>query len=247
MKIILLAAGVGKRMGSVTELVPKPLLPINGIPIIDCNLFSISKLGFKKVTIVVNHLSELIINYCGNGKKYNLIIDYVFQEKTNGTGSAVKIALHDANKEDVMIVGGDTLFTLEHYKGLINFYNDSKMDGLLLLKKLPINMLARASLVSIKQDNLITKFIEKPKLSEIDGNISSALLHIYNYSFHKYLNELSISERGEYELTEATKNMIKDQKIIKGILMPKPLDLTDVKDLLINNFSYISNLLKDKG
>ena len=63
----------------------------------------------------------------------------------------------------------------------------------------------------------------------------------------KYLNELSISERGEYELTEATKNMIKDKKIIKGILMPKPLDLTDVKDLLINNFSYISNLLKNKG
>ena len=68
MKIIILAAGIGKRMSSVTEIIPKPLLPINGIPIIDETLSNISRLGFKEVTIVINHLSELIKEYCGNGK-----------------------------------------------------------------------------------------------------------------------------------------------------------------------------------
>ena len=67
MKVMILAAGMGKRMSSVTELIPKPLLPINGVAIIDSTLSNISQLGFREVTIVVNHLSDLIIEYCGKG------------------------------------------------------------------------------------------------------------------------------------------------------------------------------------
>ena len=51
----------------------------------------------------------------------------------------------------------------------------------------------------------IVKFIEKPKSHQIDGNIGSVLFHIYNKTFSKYLDNLSLSERGEFELTDATK------------------------------------------
>ena len=246
MKIILLAAGVGKRMSSVTEIIPKPLLPINGIPIVDSTLSNLSRLGFKKVTIVINHLSELIREYCGNGKRFDIDINYVFQEKSNGTGAAVKKAIVKTI-DDVMIIGGDTLFTFDHFKSAVENFKNSNVDGLILLKKISRDALLRTSLVTVNKDNIITKFIEKPKPHQIDGNVGSALLHLYKKSFFNYLNKISISERGEYELTEATRNMIEDKKKIKGILMPTPLDLTDVKDLLIYNFSHINNLLKNKG
>jgi dTDP-glucose pyrophosphorylase len=246
MKIIILAAGIGKRMSSVTEIIPKPLLPINGIPIIDETLSNISRLGFKEVTIVINHLSELIKEYCGNGKRFKISIKYVLQDKSNGTGAAVKKAL-ERTIDDVMIIGGDTLFTFDHFKTVFESFKNSEIDGLILLKKIPNDILARTSLVKINENNIITKFIEKPKLHQIDSNTGSALLHLYNRTFLKYLDNISISERGEYELTEATKKMIEDKKIIKGVLMPTPLDLTEVKDLLIHNFSYIDNLLKNKG
>ena len=243
MKVVLLAAGMGKRMNSVTELIPKPLLPINGIPIIDSFLLNISKLGFSEVTIVINHLSNLIIEYCGNGSKYNINIKYIFQEKPDGTGSAVKKALNN-EIHDVMIIGGDTFFSFDHYKKSIETYRKSNADGLIILKKVSKSIITKTSLVSLNEDNFITNFIEKPKLHQVDGNIGSALFHIYNKSFVKYLADISLSERSEYELTEATKKMIEDNKKIIGLLMVSPLDLTDVKDLLIHNFSYINKILK---
>ena len=245
MKVILLAAGIGKRMNSVTELIPKPLLPINGVAIIESFLSNISKLGFREVTIVVNHLSDLIIEYCGNGSKFNLNIQYVFQENSNGTGSAVKMALKN-QIDDVVIIGGDTYFTFDHYKKSIETYKKNEVDGLILLKEIPKSIITRTSLVTLNKNNFIKKFIEKPKPHQIDGNIGSALFHIYNKSFVKYLADISLSERGEYELTEATNKMIADDKKIIGLLMSSPLDLTDVKDLLIHNFSYINKILKKR-
>ena len=146
-----------------------------------------------------------------------------------------------------MIIGGDTFFTIDHYKRSFETFKKNNVDGLILLKKIPKAIMTRTSLVSLDDNNFIVKFIEKPKSHQIDGNIGSALFHIYNKTFSKYLDNLSLSERGEFELTDATKRMIEDKKKIKGLLMHTPLDLTNIENLLTHNFSYINDLLGKNG
>lgn len=239
---IILAAGKGKRMGEITNYIPKPLLPINGKPIIEQNLKNLSDLGFKKVIIIVKHLKHLIMSYCGDGSTFGIKIIYLTQKVANGTGAALQIALNYLN-EDLLVMAGDTLFTHKNISISISEFNKNNCDGFLALKELTENEILKTSYVELKNDNLISNFIEKPKLSQINGNISSALLHIYRPIFSSYLKKITVSSRGEKELTEATINMIKDGKIIKGSIIERPLDLTDPKDILKYNFKYLNNIL----
>ena len=85
MKAVILAGGKGTRLAPYSTILPKPLLPIDGVPILDVIIRQLIRYGFKDVTLAVGHLAELVMAYCGDGTKYNIRLTYSREERPLGT------------------------------------------------------------------------------------------------------------------------------------------------------------------
>ncbi|MBN2600111.1 MAG: NTP transferase domain-containing protein, partial [Candidatus Thermoplasmatota archaeon] len=130
MKCVILAAGEGKRMHPLTYTRPKVMLPIAGKPILEWNLRNARAAGIKDFIFVVSYKSEMVRDYFGDGKQWNVKITYVNQGKAMGTAHAIGTAEPFVN--DNIVLCGDTIFGINDIKkiaqkgtrmGLVNIEN----------------------------------------------------------------------------------------------------------------------------
>jgi NDP-sugar pyrophosphorylase family protein len=111
MKAIILAGGEGRRLLPYTTLVPKPLMPIGGKKaILEIILEQLSQNGFLNITIAVNHLAHLIEAYFGDGRKFGVSIDYIFESEPLGTMGPLRNAKDLPN--NFLVMNGDVLTDL---------------------------------------------------------------------------------------------------------------------------------------
>ena len=80
MRAIILAGGKGRRLEPYTVSFPKPLVPVDDMPILEIVIRQLKAAGFDHVTMAVGHLSELLIAYFGDGSRCGLSIDYSHEE-----------------------------------------------------------------------------------------------------------------------------------------------------------------------
>src|SRR6267378_1016660 len=92
MKAVILAAGKGTRMGELTNELPKPMLKVQGQPILEHILQGLLQAGIREVFMVTGFKAEVIENYFGDGVKWNAAIAYGRQQAQDGTGRAADIA-----------------------------------------------------------------------------------------------------------------------------------------------------------
>ena len=111
MKAIILAAGKGKRFGDITKIVPKPLIKLGEFSLIEHNIILLKKYGFEEIIINVSHLSDLIINFLGNGEKYNVNINYSIEHpEPLETGGGIQNALRLLGDKPFLVINSD-IFT----------------------------------------------------------------------------------------------------------------------------------------
>lgn len=109
-RAIILAGGKGLRLRPYTVVLPKPLMPIGEFPILEVIVRQLSHFGFDHITLAVNHQAEIIQAYFGDGKKWNIKIDYVLEDKPLGTMGPLK-NISDL-PENFLIMNGDILTDL---------------------------------------------------------------------------------------------------------------------------------------
>lgn len=112
MRAVILAGGKGTRLAPYTTVLPKPLMPIGDMPILEIVLRQLAHHGFNEVTLAVGHLAELLMAYCGNGEKFGVKIDYSREEEPLGT--AGPISLIPNLNETFLVMNGDLLSTLDY-------------------------------------------------------------------------------------------------------------------------------------
>jgi MurNAc alpha-1-phosphate uridylyltransferase len=111
MEAMILAAGRGERMRPITDSVPKPLIEIGGITLIEHHLFRLSGFGFKHVIINVSYLGEKIVGFLGDGTRFNLKISYSNEsDGALGTAGGIVNALEYFSEDRFLVVNGD-IFT----------------------------------------------------------------------------------------------------------------------------------------
>ena len=125
MQAIILAGGKGSRLKPFTKIIPKPLVPIGDMPILEVVLRQLKTAGFNDVIITVNHLAELIMAFFGDGKKLGLNISYSMEEKPLGT--AGPLSLITEYEDDFLVMNGDLLTTLD-YRKMIEWHKKEKND-----------------------------------------------------------------------------------------------------------------------
>ena len=102
MQAIILAGGQGTRLQPFTNIIPKPMVPINNKAIIEIVIQNLKKNGFKEIIISTNYMSDLIQTFCGDGKKYKIKIKYIKEKKMLGTIGPLKIIKN--LKEDFLLI-----------------------------------------------------------------------------------------------------------------------------------------------
>lgn len=134
MKAMILAAGLGTRLRPLTNTIPKPLLPIGGIPLIVWNLLLLRRHGFREVVINLHYLGSLIEQALGDGSKFGLRILYSHEPVILGTGGGIKQAEPYFSEEPVLVVNGDTLVEL-NLEALMAFHQSQKAVATLVVRE----------------------------------------------------------------------------------------------------------------
>lgn len=158
-KAVILAGGKGTRLKPYTMSIPKPLVPIANMPVIEIILRQLSNHGFNHVTITVNHLAEIIKAFCGNGLKWNINIDYTFEEKPLSTMGPLKL-IPDL-PENFLVINGDVLTDLD----LELFYQDHvKAKNLFTISSYKRKQMIDFGILETN-NSILTGFKEKPILN----------------------------------------------------------------------------------
>ena len=90
-RVVILAGGRGRRMLPYTTVLPKPLLPIGDLPILEIMICQLNKQGFNRITLSVGYLSGLIKTFFGDGKKFGVEIDYSMEYTSLGTAGPLSL------------------------------------------------------------------------------------------------------------------------------------------------------------
>ncbi len=220
---ILLAAGRGKRQRPYTDVIPKPLLEVNGRATLDYVLTADSKAGVERVCLETYHLEEEIFEYVGDGSKWNLQATFAHQAELNGNGGALQ-AVPQAwiRDEPVMVVATDYILEENTLLELAEAHQRHNADITMSLKECPVEELLSRSSVDVDSDWRVKRIIEKPKREEIMSPYAASILFIFPSAIWEYLPKVKPSPRGELEMQSAVQMMIEDGYKAYGLLQPAP-------------------------
>ena len=112
MKAIILAGGRGKRLRPITDYVPKPLISIKNIPIIEWQIKYLKKFGISEIIVCSGYKTEMIENYLKN-KKLGIKITFSIENKPLGTGGAIKKAGKKIKDKSFIVINGDIITNID--------------------------------------------------------------------------------------------------------------------------------------
>ncbi|MGC9046909.1 MAG: nucleotidyltransferase family protein [Minisyncoccia bacterium] len=198
MQVVILAAGRGIRMAELTNDLPKPLLRINGRPILEYTLANLPE-EISEIIFVIGYKGDLIKAHFGDYYK-DKKIRYVLQENLNGTAAA----LHCAKgflQEKFLVLNGDDLYDRSDLRKIIN-------NDLAILAK-EVNNPARFGVIKTDKNGYLLEIIEKPTAD--CGNLVNTGAYFLNRNFFSY-EMVRISEK-EFGLPQTLARMAKDYKV----------------------------------
>ncbi len=161
MKAIILAGGKGTRLAPYTSVLPKPLMPIDGIPILEVIVKQLVHFGIRDMVFTVSLQSEPLLSaYFGDGKRYEADILYSREEKPLGTAGPLSI-LKDL-PETFLVMNGDILTTL-NYRKLIEYHRRENAVATIAMNQKKIKL--ELGVMEFKPNHRLTRYVEKPTLS----------------------------------------------------------------------------------
>jgi len=155
--VVLMAGGLGTRLGELTKDLPKPMLAVGGKPILETIIRQFARYGFKNIIISVNYLSHIIENYFGNGSRFGVNISYIHETKRLGTAGALDLA-RERLTSPFFVMNGDILTTI-NLAHLHDFHMEQKSMATMCVREYDFQV--PYGTVNMK-DGRITSIDEKP-------------------------------------------------------------------------------------
>ena len=205
MKAVILAAGNGKRIKSITKGENKCLLKIKNKTIIEYNVNNISEIDeINEILIVVGYKSNDVMDTIGSS--YNKKrVSYCIQREQKGLINALEAARCEIAKDDFILILGDEFIVNNNYSTAIQSFYEKRYDYMIgVIEVDDINLIRKTYTIKMDQNNNILDFIEKP--TEPFNNIMGTGNIILRGGFLKYIDETPINPiRGEKELVDFLK------------------------------------------
>lgn len=175
MKVVIMAGGKGTRISVMFPDIPKPMIPVCGVPVLEREICSLKEQGFKDIILTVGYKSEIIMQHFGDGKKYGVHIEYYVEKEPLGNAGAL-FKLKDRLTEDFLLLNADAMFNVD-FNRFVKFHKEHK--GLVTLFTHPNNHPYDSGLIIANKDNQVEKWLSKEdNRPEYYQNRVNAGLHI---------------------------------------------------------------------
>lgn len=218
---LILAAGRGTRLGEITEEIPKALVEIEaGKKVIDYILEGYAAAGLKKAAIIIAYQGKKIKDYLGE-RAYGLDLIYFEQDLDSyGTAAAVEAARSFLDDKYFLMSYGDIITQPKNYLKMIEALAKLKTPTSIMLLNW-LDQIKKGGLVQFKaaaEDDLkdeagdfyqVQTITEKPDLE--GGGWNSAGIYLFSPQIFKWIDQVKLSARGEYELPAAVNLMLKNE------------------------------------
>ena len=218
-----IAGGRGERLRPLTDKRPKPMVEINGKPIISYQVDWMCAQGVTDVVFLIGYKGKMIQDYFGNGSEHGITAHYSSEETPLGRGGAIKQGLSHVPKDakTVLVANGDTI-TNQPLDLMTEVHEQSGATGTIMLVPYP----SQYGVVESNNQNVVTQFIEKGNLPFwINAGI---------YLFDRVIESL-LPDTGDHETT-MFQDLVKQGKLsayhsnMAWTSIESPKDLTDITD-----------------
>ncbi|MEI8233843.1 MAG: nucleotidyltransferase family protein [Verrucomicrobiota bacterium] len=222
-KAMLLAAGRGTRMRELTDDLPKPMIAVRGKPILQHIIEGLALAGITDILIVVGYRKEVVTEFFGDGSTFGVRITYATQAVQDGTGRVVELGKAFAGADPFVLSYGDILVDPANYRRLV------RLDGAEALISVKRNEdVSKGGAVFVNERFELTDLREKPKPGEPVSPWYNAGVYTFRPSIFDFTARLERSPRGEYELTDAIRNLALSGQRVQAYELQG--DWADVRD-----------------
>lgn len=177
-----MAGGEGRRLRPLTETMPKPLVPVGGIPAITHILRLLRKTGVTEASVTVGYLADMIEKYCG-AESEGISLKYCYESSPLGTAGSVLAAAKDFS-DDFIVISGDAISEAALDEAM-TFHKCSKALATLILSRVDDPL--EYGVVICGSGGKITKFIEKPSLSQAYADTVNTGIYILSPEILRYI------------------------------------------------------------
>jgi hypothetical protein len=217
-----MAAGLGTRLRPLTERYAKPVLPIDGKPVVAQLLRELASAGCRRVTVVIGHLGEQVPRLLGDGSGFGVELRYVTQPEPDGSADAVRRA---GEEPPYLVAAADTVFPAGSVAAVAG---GMLRGGAIAVRRSPERVPVRV------QDGLVA-LVRDPSGP---GELSGAPLWAVGEPVHE---RLCLDSR-PWELGNAFQAAIDAGEPVAAVEIGPTRDLTTPTDLLEHNFGYLRQL-----
>ncbi len=180
MKSIILVGGQGTRLRPLTYEMPKQMLPLVGVPMIECVFEMLSKHGITEVVLSLGYLPDHFIKAYPDGSISGVKISYAVEPEPLDTAGAIRFAAEFAGIDDTfLVVNGDVLTDLD-VTALVNFHRSNSAQATIALH--PVEDPSRFGVVVTDDKGQVSAFIEKPAREEAPTNLINAGTYVFEPS-----------------------------------------------------------------
>jgi len=227
MKAVILAAGKGTRMGGLTDELPKPMLPVEGRPILEHIITGLQEAGISEFCLITGWKAEVIEGHFGDGADLGVSITYARQLVQDGTGKAPELAKEFVGDDAFLLTYGDILVKPETYAQMLERWRAGDFAGLVTVTG--SEDVTKGGLFFFDEAFLLKHLVEKPSSEELnalradgwlkDGEPAwyNAGIYIFTPTIFEHTARLEKSPRGEYELTDALSTLLSAGAAVAGV------------------------------
>ena len=229
-------------MGDLTDEMPKPMLRMEGRPILEHIISGLREAGVLEFCIITGWKAEVVEEYFGDGSRCEVSICYVRQEVQDGTGKAPELAKDFVGEAPFLLTYGDILVKPETYRQMLERWGEGDFSGLVTVTG--SEDVTKGGLFFFDENFCLNHLVEKPtdaQLTELRaaGRLKAgetawynAGIYIFNPTLFEHTARLEKSPRGEYELTDALTSMLDAKEPVAGLeIAGRWVDVRDPKVL----------------
>jgi dTDP-glucose pyrophosphorylase len=235
-----MAAGEGRRLRPLTERWTKPVLPIDGRPVVATLLHELAEAGLGETWIVVGRLGGQIERLVGDGSVFGLRVRYARQPEPVGSADAVSRALAAGARAPLLVVGADTVFARGTVARARDAWLASGTGGGVAVRAVPARELPDRSAVRAEGGRLLS-LVEKPPRGSADHGhaLAGAPLWFLSAELAASLADLP---GPPFELAAAAERALAAGKELAAIPIGPTRDITRPEDVAVRNFPYLLGL-----
>jgi dTDP-glucose pyrophosphorylase len=223
-RAVLLAAGRGTRMREMTADLPKPMLEVRGKPVLQHMVEGLREAGVREFLIIVGYYADAVRNFFGDGSRYNVKVQYATQIVQDGTGRVVALARNFVERLPFVLSYGDILVDPANYKRLLDLPGD--VEAIITVKR--GEDVSKGGAVFLNDRMELVDLREKSSPGEPTSPWYNAGIYTFRPSIFEFTAKLKPSPRGEYELTDAIRELAQSGKNVKALELTG--EWADVRD-----------------